>query len=145
MSDYQHILVAVDLSEATNTVLLRAKNLASSNTVISIIHVIEPIQLIYGADAMIDTGELQQNLQAHAKQHLTEALQENQVSAQHILTPVGRAADEVHSASQTIDADLIVLGSHGRHGLQLLLGSTANAVLHGAPVDVMAVRIRETI
>ena len=35
----------------------------------------------------------------------------------------------------------LVVGSHGRHGLALLLGSTANAVLHGAPCDVLAVRI----
>ena len=37
--------------------------------------------------------------------------------------------------------DLIVVGSHGRHGLALLLGSTANDVLHGAPCDVLAVRL----
>ncbi|MGB1202845.1 MAG: universal stress protein [Alloalcanivorax venustensis] len=40
-------------------------------------------------------------------------------------------------------ADLIVLGSHGKHGIRLLLGSTANAVLHRATCDVLAVRIPE--
>ena len=39
--------------------------------------------------------------------------------------------------------DLIVVGSHGRHGLALLLGSTANDVLHGAPCDVLAVRLQK--
>ncbi|HHQ41669.1 MAG TPA: universal stress protein, partial [Chromatiales bacterium] len=38
-------------------------------------------------------------------------------------------------------ADLIVLGSHGRRGLTRLLGSTADAVLHSARCDVLAVRI----
>jgi len=38
-------------------------------------------------------------------------------------------------------ADLIIVGSHGRHGLALLLGSTANGVLHGAACDVLAVRV----
>ena len=37
--------------------------------------------------------------------------------------------------------DLVVVGSHGRHGLALLLGSTANGVLHGSPTDVLAVRV----
>ena len=35
-----------------------------------------------------------------------------------------------------------MVGSHGRHGLALLLGSTANDVLHGAPCDVLAVRLK---
>ena len=39
--------------------------------------------------------------------------------------------------------DLIVVGSHGRHGLALLLGSTANDVLHGAPCDVLAVHLKK--
>ncbi len=38
-------------------------------------------------------------------------------------------------------ADLIICGSHGRHGLSLLLGSTANAILHGAKCDVLTVRL----
>ncbi len=44
-------------------------------------------------------------------------------------------------AAREHGVDLIVVGSHGRHGLALLLGSTANAVLHGAPCDVLAVRL----
>ncbi|MEO1899758.1 MAG: universal stress protein, partial [Methylococcales bacterium] len=39
--------------------------------------------------------------------------------------------------------DLIVVGSHGRHGLALLLGSTANGVLHHAVCDVLAVRLSD--
>jgi universal stress protein A len=41
------------------------------------------------------------------------------------------------------DVDLIIVGSHGRHGLALIFGSTSNSVLHGAPCDVLAVRIAE--
>ena len=45
--------------------------------------------------------------------------------------------------SRTSAVDLIVVGSHGRHGLALLLGSTADAVLHHAKCDVMAVRLQD--
>ena len=38
-------------------------------------------------------------------------------------------------------ADLIVIGTHGRHGLGLLLGSTASGVIHGVQCDVLAVRV----
>jgi universal stress protein A len=44
--------------------------------------------------------------------------------------------------AEEISADLIVLGSHGRHGLAILLGSTARTVLNDAPCDVLAVRIK---
>ena len=53
----------------------------------------------------------------------------------------GYTKQEILDQADAIGADLIVVGSHGRHGLALLLGSTANAVLHGAPCDVLAVRL----
>ncbi len=46
-----------------------------------------------------------------------------------------------NSGPEEINADLIVVGSHGRHGFALLMGSTANGVLHGARRDVLAVRV----
>ena len=48
---------------------------------------------------------------------------------------------EIHRVAKEQDVDLIVVGSHGRHGLALLLGSTASAVLHGAPCDVLAIGV----
>ncbi|MEZ5528918.1 MAG: universal stress protein [Porticoccaceae bacterium] len=39
------------------------------------------------------------------------------------------------------NVDLIVVGSHGRHGLSLILGSTATGVLHGSQCDVLAVKV----
>ena len=37
--------------------------------------------------------------------------------------------------------DLIVIGTHGRHGIGLLLGTTATSVLHGTQYDIHTVRI----
>ena len=53
----------------------------------------------------------------------------------------GRPETEIDAIAAEIGADLIVVGSHGRHGIALILGSTANGVLHGAPCDVLAVRV----
>ena len=55
----------------------------------------------------------------------------------------GATRGEVIRAAEEEGCDLIVVGSHERHGLALLLGSTANAILHHAPCDVLAVRIHE--
>jgi len=53
----------------------------------------------------------------------------------------GTPKQEIAQLAETEQVDLIVVGSHGRHGLALLLGSTANSVLHYARCDVMAVRL----
>ena len=53
----------------------------------------------------------------------------------------GRPAAEIHAACKGKDIDLVVIGTHGQSGLQLLLGSTANSVLHGSTCDVLAVRV----
>jgi universal stress protein A len=53
----------------------------------------------------------------------------------------GAMASGIHDLAHRISADLIVVGTHGKHGLQLLKGSTANAVLHGVPCDALTVRV----
>lgn len=56
----------------------------------------------------------------------------------------GRPAAEINAHAEQVRADLIVVGSHGRQGMsRVMLGSTANGVLHGATCDVLTIRIRE--
>ena len=54
----------------------------------------------------------------------------------------GSAKEEICALAEQENVDLIMVGSHGRHGLALLFGSTANNVLHHAPCDVLAVRLK---
>jgi universal stress protein A len=49
-----------------------------------------------------------------------------------------------HDLAKAINADLIVAGTHGKQGLDLLEGSTANALLHGAPCDSLSVRVGDS-
>jgi nucleotide-binding universal stress UspA family protein len=52
-----------------------------------------------------------------------------------------RVADRIVEAAKRWEADLIVMGTHGRHGIQhLVLGSVAEAVIRSAPVPVLLVR-----
>jgi len=55
---------------------------------------------------------------------------------------VGHAAQQILVAAGELAVDLIVLGSRERHGLSLLVDFTEDSVLHKAPCDVLAVRVK---
>jgi len=78
-----------------------------------------------------------------AKQQMQTLAERFSVSDSNIHIEVGSVKSEIFNLVESQSVDLIVVGSHGRHGLGLLLGSTANAVLHGAPCDVLAVRVND--
>ncbi len=142
MGEYKHILAAVDLTEESRVVAKRAcAHRSVYGSKLSCLHVIEPLSLAYGGDIPMDLSTIQEQIQETAKLHLAEFARTLNIPEedQHLI--FGRPETEIHSLANQIEADLIVVGSHGRHGLALLLGSTANGVLHGAPCDVLAVRV----
>lgn len=142
MSDYTTLLMAVDLSDESAAVAARAKAMAAAyNASLHIIHVIEPLSFAYGGDIPMDFSGIQEEIHQQAKQQLERFAGDCGVTEdqQHIV--LGRPEVEIHSMADEIGADLIVVGSHGRYGLALLMGSTANGVLHGASCDVLAVRV----
>ena len=56
---------------------------------------------------------------------------------------IGSPAREIRNVARYIQADLMVVGGHGKHGLELLLGSVSSGVTHGAACDLLIVRIPE--
>lgn len=142
MPGYKKVMLAVDLTEESNSVADRALALVKAyDAELHVVHVIEPLSLAYGGDVPMDLSSVQEQIQEQAKSHLREFSQRLGVGAsnQHLI--FGRPESEIQRAADEHGADLIVVGSHGRHGLALLLGSTANGVLHGASCDVLAVRV----
>jgi universal stress protein A len=89
-------------------------------------------------------GDLEAQLGEELKQKLTVLGKKFNVPTDHLHILHGSPSHEVHRFAKDNDVQLIVIGTHGQKGLQLLLGSTANAVLHGAGCDVLAVRIGAT-
>jgi universal stress protein A len=142
MTNYSKILVAVDLSEDSAEVAQRARTVAgSSGGELHLIHVIEPLSFAYGGDIPMDFSGIQDEIHQQATQQLTAFGNSNGIPAEHQYIVLGRPEVEIHTKAEEIGADLIVVGSHGRYGLALLMGSTANGVLHGASCDVLAVRV----
>lgn len=142
MGDYQKILVAIDLSDEAEQVVAKAKAMAQANAAeLHVAHVIEPLSFAYGGDIPMDFSGVQDEIQARAHTQLEEFCQLHGIDQSHQHIVIGRPENEIHTLSEDFNFDLVVVGSHGRHGLALLLGSTANGVLHGAQCDVLAVRV----
>ena len=143
---YEKILVAVDLGTDSAAVLARAMTLAPMGSEIHVAHVLEPLIVEGGYDLLppltMDTDSERRRLAQDGLRGLANSWA---IPAQRCHLAVGATKGEILRLGQELSADLIVVGSHGRHGLALLLGSTANAVLHGAPCDVLAVRVAEPV
>ena len=142
MSLYKHILVAIDLSDEADAVLDKAKTIAErSQAKLTLIHVVEPLSVAYGSDIPLDLTSLQDEITQQAKERISRLAESIHVDKgqQHVV--YGRPEREVHRIAEESDVDLIVVGSHGRHGLALVLGSTSTSILHGATCDVLAVRV----
>lgn len=142
MAIYTHILVALDLSDESIQVVQKAHKLAHlHNAKLTVAHVVEPLAFAYGGDVPLDMSEAQTIVEEQANLRLNKLLDEHDIHAQLRLVSIGQTSSEIHRLAKEHEADLIVVGSHGRHGLALLFGSTANGVLHGAECDVLAIRV----
>ncbi|MAR92267.1 MAG: universal stress protein [Pseudomonadota bacterium] len=144
MGQYHHILLAADFNAESAQVEQRAAALRDTfGASLSIIHVMEPISIAYGGEFPVDLGDLHKELEKQAQTQLRELGQKLNVPQERQFLEVGITEKEILRVAEENGVDLIVLGSHGRHGLALLLGSTANAVLHHANIDVLAVRLNK--
>jgi universal stress protein A len=144
MSAYQHILLAVDYSAQNDTIANKAKTLADSyQAKLSIIHVLDNIPMPdtnYGAVIPLNEDSSYDLLEAE-KTKLKELGNQLNVSEDDQWLVWGVPKEEIVEIANQQHIDLIVVGSHGRHGFALLLGSTANSILHHAQCDVLAVRL----
>lgn len=142
MAMYSHILLAADFHDDSTKVVERALAMRDANQCkLSLVHVIEPVGVAYGGEFPLDLGDLHRELEKQAREKLAELGKSLNVAEEHQYLEVGITERELLRVAKEQSVDLIVIGSHGRHGLALLLGSTANGVLHHALCDVLAVRV----
>jgi universal stress protein A len=143
---YSKILLAVDFHNDNSVVVETAKDLAGLyKSELHIVHVNEPLGMAYAADG-VSWGDqiyaLEASIRKESQKKMNELAHELKLPDGQIHLLEGRPASRIHELCEEQKFDLIVLGTHGQAGLQLLLGSTANSVLHGSGCDVLAIRIQ---
>ena len=137
MSPYQSVLFAVDVFEDNTHLIKRATQVLKSlkakwqlayvlpNIVTNV-----PYAANFGHDIEKDAVQRLEQLRNDL------GLPENDAHLLH-----GNAKDEIPALAQSLKINLIITGSHGKHGLELLLGSTANGIIHMAQCDVLTLRL----
>jgi nucleotide-binding universal stress UspA family protein len=148
---YTHIVCAVDGSELSTKALRHAISLARSfNARLSVLTVTDPSVIVApGAEIMmVDTAsilaELDKAKEESAKGILADAghvAQDEGITVSPVYLPGHPAAEGIVTTAKSLNADLIVMGSHGRRGLgRLLLGSQAAEVLAHSTTPVLIVK-----
>lgn len=136
MSSYKTILVALDLHDDVAVVFNQAAYLAKHYQ--AALHVIHVLPHVYSSVPY--SYDFQGEMEKEAKSRLDDLSNKFDIKFEtHLVS--GSPKREILDRVKELSADLLVVGSHGKHGVELLLGSTANSVLHGAPCDVLTVRI----
>ena len=145
---YERIFVGFDGSEASTRALEQAMRLAENQGArLRLVHVVDTSCLYHG-DESDRSGELELAWCKTAHRLVEEAVARTSPASLAVETAVcctgkARVAEQIVEEAVRWEADLLVLGTHGRRGLnRLLLGSVAEAVVRISPISVLLVRGR---
>ncbi len=146
MKPFTKILVAIDFSENSECAFDYAVTLATQfNAELTIVHVInEPVDLRGFYVPHISFEQLEKEIEEGAAKMMETFCSSKLGTFSNYKTSIvtGIPYDEITAAAGRIDASLIVIGTHGRTGLdRILFGSTAERVVRAAVCPVLTVRL----
>jgi universal stress protein A len=153
MPEYRSLLVPYDFSAHARAALHMAAGLAGPlGADLHVLHVVQAPSYIYAYGYGDEGGPVLPGmdvtaLRANALSALTSIVQDME-SLQGVVEPIvvegTGIADSICNAAEELEADLIVMGTHGRTGLaRMFLGSVAERTLRIAPCPVLSVRTAE--
>ncbi len=147
MKAYKHVLCATDFSASSRLALAQACDLCQRyGARLTLLHVVEYFpedrsnDQIAPEDSDPETWRREQAMAA--LDDMIAALPCKEVGRE-VRFSCQSAKREILRCSEEHNADLIVLASHGHHGITAILGSTANAVVQNPGCDVLVVRAEE--
>ena len=145
---FKTILFATDFSESSDHAFQYALSLARKfESRLGIIHVIsEPVDLRGFYVPHISFDKLEEEIEQGALKMMEKFCRthvQDYANVESFVVP-GIPYDEIIKKAVEINADLIVVGTHGRTGLDhVLFGSTAEKVVRKSTIPVMTIRIKE--
>lgn len=140
---YRRILLVVDLTEDSQTIGARARAIAAAcGAEIALLHVVEYVPVEPMGETLLPAVEIEQELMKRAGERLGELAAQLGLPGATCRIEGGNTKAEIVRVAAEMHIDLVVIGSRERHGLSILVNLTEDTVLHAAPCDVLAVRLR---
>jgi nucleotide-binding universal stress UspA family protein len=146
MFDIRTVLCPIDFSPGSDRAMAHAMALASKyGAEVHLVHVC-PLDIFAGPDGGLLTPEVVSRISRDSQAALEKIAEAHRAPerAVHVHVTAGFAADEITRLASKVGADLIVVGTHGRRGLKLLLlGSVTEQIVRTSTVPVLTVRMPE--
>lgn len=142
MTKYKHILVATDMHYDDLPVVRKGVDLMEHTDAKLTIVTVVPNVPYYMASGLSSVSDIEEQLEADSKAKLNEISETIAEKAEYRLLH-GSPKLEIVRLAKEVGADIVVVGSHGQHGVQRILGSTATGILNRATCDVLVVRIQD--
>ncbi len=141
MTKYNKILAAIDFNEYSDAVIQSALMQAEcSGAVLTALHVVDYTRPIDDDYIIPPTDKKEEDLLNAASKQLEDMLSRLGATGVRPVVVLGRPKLAILRVAQQEASDLIVIGTHGHHGIIDLLGSTTDRVLHRAPCHVLTVK-----
>lgn len=134
---YSRIVVALDMASGNAEMILQRALQFANGAKVTAMHVVERHPYSGDEVSFQTLSSLHERVMQEGAQRLAALCASAGIERHAVLE--GRPASEILRYAEAQGADLIIMGTHGRSGWQRILGSTANAVLHGAKTDILTV------
>ena len=143
MAAYKKLLVLLDLSEDSEQVAIAARDMAAhSNASMILLHVVEYVPVEPLGESLMPTAQIEDELIKRSREQLGALIARLGLANAAGRVEAGNTKSEILRVAEEERVDLIVLGSHERHGLAIMVNFTEDTVLHAAHCDVLAVRLK---
>src|SRR5690606_19536033 len=139
---HRTVVVPVDFSDETESAIRAGLERVQDPSGLHVVHVIFPLDV--RTHGLLPEEASDSSREETAKLHLEETLTKMGVAGAHAAVLVGDAGLETADYAKQVNADLIVLPSHGYHGVKrLLIGSTAERIIRHAHCSVLVLRRKD--
>ena len=145
MRAYKKILLALDVTEGSEQIAERARDVAERcGAEVILLHVVEYVPVEPMGEALLPAVQIEGELVERARKRIAELAAKAGLEQAEQLVHAGNIKAELVRIATDRGVDLIVLGSRERHGLSIMFNQTEDTILHAAPCDVLAVRWNKT-